>query len=388
MSDPKPEFQEVGHSGGRVIFRLQTADDGRRSYSMRWEHCRPVPTAIVGLYAIPQGVAVGNIEMGGIGTPWNPPPIPGCFSVVLASDTQGKFGHECPDCQGYWRSGGSVWCCPYCGVRAQRYEFLTEAQRRYVELYCERLRGMFDDGEAELVIDMDAVADAVGTSSEKPPFYYAEESQQHQYACRECGGFNDILGRFGYCTGCGTRNGFQELEGTVLKAIRERINAGDGCEACAKDAVSAFDTFARQYAHQLARRVPLTPRRKSALERMLFHNLEMGAATFKDVFDIDILARVPDDDAGFLKLMFHRRHVYEHNGGEADAKYIADSGDISVRLKQTIRETRETAHRVVGLVAKVASNLHRGFHELFPPNQPALDDHKRRKDVMARDGHG
>jgi hypothetical protein len=31
---------------------------------------------------------------------------------------------------------------------------------------------------------------------------------------------------------------------------------------------------------------------------------------------------------------FQRRHVYEHNGGEVDEKYLGDSGDTSVRLKQ------------------------------------------------------
>jgi hypothetical protein len=62
--------------------------------------------------------------------------------------------------------------------------------------------------------------------------------------------------------------------------------------------------------------------------------------------------------------MFHRRHVYVHKGGEADEKYIADSGD-NVRLKQALRETQESAHRTASFVLKLAGNLHREFHELF-----------------------
>ena len=59
---------------------------------------------------------------------------------------------------------------PYCGVRAERHGFLTEAQRVYVARYCERLNNALaqeDDGKH--IIDMDAVADAVGKDKiEKP----------------------------------------------------------------------------------------------------------------------------------------------------------------------------------------------------------------------------
>ena len=32
------------------------------------------------------------------------------------------------------------------------------------------------------------------------------------------------------------------------------------------------------------------------------------------------------EDVAFATLMFHRKQVHEHKGGEADEKYIADSG--------------------------------------------------------------
>jgi hypothetical protein len=81
--------------------------------------------------------------------------------------------------------------------------------------------------------------------------------------------------------------------------------------------------------------------------------------------------------------MFHRRHVYEHNGGNADEKYLADSGDPSVRLHQTIRETQASAHRLVGLVEKLAKNLHRGFHDIFPPEAGPIQWYSERKKAFA-----
>jgi hypothetical protein len=80
--------------------------------------------------------------------------------------------------------------------------------------------------------------------------------------------------------------------------------------------------------------------------------------------------------------MFRRRHVYEHNGGEADAKYIVDSGYTSVREKQMLRESRESAHRIAGLVQRMATNLHHGFHEIFPPRPGPIAQHKRHMEMI------
>lgn len=89
--------------------------------------------------------------------------------------------------------------------------------------------------------------------------------------------------------------------------------------------------------------------------------------TFKTWFDIDIAKLVKEQDVKQAERLFHRRHVYEHNQGEVDQKYLDDSGDTSVRLKQHIHETQQDAQIFVGILSKMARNLQEGFHELFPP---------------------
>jgi hypothetical protein len=365
------EFEEIGHYGGQVIFRVVTGEDGQRAYQITGQGSRGGPMALFAIYALPQGVAIGQIKLGGIGQPWNPPPIPGCFPVFITSDSQGKFGHQCPKCRGYWRGGDSV--CPYCGIRAQRHEFLTDAQRLYVAQYCALLRhALHQEKDGEYTIDMDTVADAVGKDAEKPPFYYAEESQQNKFTCDACGGFNDILGKFGYCSACGTRNDLQELKGKIIPSIRSRTNSGGPYEACLKDSASAFDSFVAQYVKQLTQNIPMRPSRKARIERMRFLDLNSVSTELKSVFDIDICDGLKDTEVACASLMFHRRHVYEHNGGEADEKYIADSGDKLVRLKQALSESQQSVHEFTNLVAKMACNLHRGFHEIFPPEQEPI----------------
>jgi hypothetical protein len=170
-----------------------------------------------------------------------------------------------------------------------------------------------------------------------------------------------------------------------IARLRDRINAdGATYESCCEDAVAALDSFAAQYAKQMTRLVPMTPARVNRIEKMRFHNLETVHPEFRGTFDIDILAGFTATDALFAKLMFHRRHVYEHNGGEADAKYIVDSGDTALREKQMLRQTRESAHRIAGLVQRIATNLQRGFHEIFPPLPGPIERHARHMEMIAQ----
>lgn len=385
MSDQK-EFREVAHSGGKVTISVKVDATGHKRYQQKWEHCRPNAAALFAVYAVPPGLVLCQVNLGGIGSKQDPPPVPGAFQVFISSDSEGKFGRQCPACNGYWRSDLGAHVCPYCGTQADVVAFLTTAQRSYVEQYCAKMIEALEvEVGGEYAIDMDAVADAADASvGEKPPFYYVELSQQNRFTCKACDGFNDILGTFGYCTVCGTRNDFQELSDKTIKSLRDRINAGGPYEACVRDAVAAFDSFVSQYVKQLIRHIPLTPARRHRLENGPFHNLEMVANELKTTFDIDILDGLKPDDIEFGKLMFHRRHVYEHEGGEADEEYIAKSGDKTVKPKQALRETIESAHRIATTVLRLASNLHNGFHEIISPLKGPIEEFRRYQEQIKK----
>jgi len=238
------------------------------------------------------------------------------------------------------------------------------------------------------VIDMDAVADAVGKEGEKPAFYVSEQSQQRKFTCGACDEFNDILGRFGYCSLCGTRNDLADYEEQTVPIIRSRLNSGDSPEDCVRDAVASFDSFMAQLAKQLAKMVPLTERRKYRLLTQSFHNLDEIRATFKNWFDIDVCAGMKEDECRLVERMFHRRHVYEHNGGEVDQKYLDNSGDTTVRLKQHIHETQQGAHDLLGSLVKMARNVHGTFHELFPPIPEPIRTFEEKKVRIAKNTKG
>lgn len=376
MKKSSQEFQEVAHCGGQFLVHTRTNAEGKREVSFGVRHSRPVAMAVFGVYALPQGVAVGTIHLGGIGQPWNAPPLPSCVPVLIGSDSLGMFGHRCPACNGYWRSGGlpTRWeaTCPYCGVALRSHDTLTAGQTAYLVAFCKLVTdALHSEHDGDHAIDMDEVADASISAGPRPSFYYAEETQQKLLECAACGHTSDILGRYAYCSTCGTYNGAAELESDV-NAERRKLAVSTDYPAAVTALVSAFDSFARSVAKQLSSRIPMTPARRKEWSQKMFHGVPQSAEAFRSTFDISMLRGVPEADTALAHRLFLRRHVYEHNGGEVDARYIEESGDKTVRLKQVITETRESASCLADIVLRFGRNIMDGFHEIFPVQQVAI----------------
>ncbi|HBG31077.1 MAG TPA: hypothetical protein DDW98_10665 [Gammaproteobacteria bacterium] len=372
------EFQEIGHCGGKISIDVKHDQGGRRLVSFGYRMGRPNPSSISAVWAKVDVHVLGECRLRGMGSVGDDDtPAPG-YMVFIGSDSEGLHGHQCPACGNYWRSSGQVSCCPYCALRGDRSSFLTLAQQGYVEQVVARIEdALRADSPAEHIIDMDAVADAVGLSGEKPAFYYAEERQQKRFNCDACGTYNDVLGRFVYCCACGTRNDLQELR-IDLATIRDRINKGGYNEAAVQDTVSAFDSLCAQLVGELIQRVPLTKSRRNRLSSMRFHNLDRTAEELRAVFDIDVAAGLKSSEVDFCRKMFCRRHVYEHNGGQVDEEYLANSGDSSVKLRQVLKEKQQDVHDFCSVISRIYENLHRGFHDLFAPDQDLIARHRRR----------
>lgn len=375
------EFSEVGHCGGTLTVTVVTSPEGNKQYQLGYTHSSPRPSSISSVFSTFEGEPIAFVAIGGMGAETNTPAIPG-ISTLLASDEHGLYGHECPRCKGYWRTDGFpvYWAttCPYCALRAEPHYFLTKGQRRYIEECCKLVVDAMEKPDGEYVIDFDAVADAARKGAETPRFYYAEQTQQQKYVCDACGSVQDILGKYGFCSSCGTRNDLMVVR-AGLKHIRERVDAGETLVSCLKDSVTEFDSAARAIAKCLAAMVKMKPSRKSELERMLFHNVTRRAEEMRNWFDIDIFKGMRPDSVSFVKMMFARRHVYEHNGGEVDERYINETGDQSVKPKQVIRESRQSVLDTITAIENMTENFHKQFHEIFPPDPKPISYHRPRR---------
>ena len=65
---------------------------------------------------------------------------------------------------------------------------------------------------------------------------------------------------------------------------------------------------------------------------------QRSVVKIKEIFGIDILEGLDPEDVAFAKLIFHRRHVYEHKGGEADENTLRIAA--SLRFDPNKRYTR------------------------------------------------
>ncbi|MES9864790.1 MAG: hypothetical protein ABW157_05565 [Candidatus Thiodiazotropha sp. LLP2] len=309
----------------------------------------------------------------------------------MASDSQGKFGHECPECKRHFRTENIPakypLTCPYCGLRADAYHFLTPPQNSYISHYVESLnKALIDvpsETTSEVVIDMDVIADSV-TDDPRPDFYYTSTAQQTEFKCQSCNSYNDIRGRYGYCASCGWRNTAHSLK-MVLDRIREQLNGGViSASEAVKQSVSEFDSAARDFMDQIISRMPMKESRRSQFEGLLFHNLDKFGGLMKTCFDSDLLKGMSGDH-DFIRMMFFRRHVYEHDGGVATKRYVENSGDSEAEEGILLRETAQNAHKFIGCVNRMISTLDQDFHEMFKPEQFFIDIENERKARIANE---
>jgi hypothetical protein len=89
-------------------------------------------------------------------------------------------------------------------------------------------------------------------------------------------------------------------------------------------------------------------------------------------------------DRGFVKNMFFRRHVYEHDGGVATQRYVEESGDDSIERGDLIREAAENAHRLIGCLNRMISNFESDFHEIFEPEAFCIEIENDRRKRMGK----
>jgi len=381
----REDFSEVGHTGGKASFKVISDSHGYVKYQIGYSHSSPNPATFIGIYAHPDGFPCGNIKLGGIGQPFNPPPFPNCIPVFMASDSQGKFGHECPECKKHFRSdsipANFPLTCPYCSLRGESFHFLTPPQKIYIKHYVDQLiEGCEDikpDSEVEIVIDMNLVADSVAEKP-RPDFYYTSTMQQSEFRCSQCNCYNDIRGRYGYCSSCGTRNNLDVLKVSLEKIREQVIDDSLSPSDAVKRIISEFDSAARDCASQFTTRVPMKESRVNRLSQLLFHNLDKFVEIMDRFFGVNLLKGM-DSDTNFVRMMFCRRHVFEHDGGVATDRYLSESGDEGTEQGTLIRETKENVHRLIGNIIKIFKNLDNDFHEIFKQELFCIEIEKDRK---------
>jgi hypothetical protein len=372
MTDRR-DFEEIGHSGGKMTVDVDRTDRGLR-YAIRYSSSNPVPVTMVMLYALPQGIPIERVDIAGIGGRGRPPTIPGSYQVIMASDREGWFGRTCPKCRQYWRSSDfaqtSSGFCAYCGLTPSGSLTLTDRQRSYVEAVCDLISQALERGPGSYTWDLDDLpVDTVGGDGRL--FYLADERQQTHSVCEACGTGQDVMGGPSYCCSCGSRNDY-ELLSAGLETARDRARA-DALGHALRDAVSAWDGFSDALIEQLVKRVPLTNARRSYwADNRPRHKLNDTVCRLDKHFGFQLRRTVGDAALATAHRMVARRHLHEHRQGRVDQQYLDETGD-DLRIGQILKEDKDEVFGFIGILQKLGKSMTGSFHELFPPDQAAIE---------------
>ena len=153
-------------------------------------------------------------------------------------------------------------------------------------------------------------------------------------------------------------NQFEEAQGT----IRDRHDREVEWEKLTR-CVSDFESLANQIRNQLST-LPATSKRKTAIKSLNFQNVIAAAKELDKWYGFDFLEGISKSDRSFLHLHFNRRHLFTHNAGRVDKRYIEITKDETVRLNQVLRVKSKEIDRLIKLLRQLGRKLIYGYESI------------------------
>ena len=264
------------------------------------------------------------------------------IAVTLELDDQGMIGRQCPhdDCGLYFklrlgtgRDTDSL-RCPYCRAEGDPSSFFTKDQLDYAvsvatrdivgpmvqgfKRNIERMNRRQSGGLLQLKFSVDY----------KPvsKHRYVERQLETEITCDSCSLEFSVYGVFASCPCCGLLNALSvvlsSLETAKKKlALSEEPSLDEEFrQEFVKDAltgsVAAFDAFGKAVA---SNHPTLFPARR----RNLFQDIETLSAHLQGLGEPTLEATIGVSAWEDIKWFFQARHIYVHNAGVVDERFIA-----------------------------------------------------------------
>ena len=262
--------------------------------------------------------------------------------IELPADDKGMVGRECPnqDCNRYFKlKPGTglptdVTRCPYCETEGNASDFLTTDQVEYARSMV--ARDIVDPLVKKFASDIERpnrrqpkglIRLDVSVRYEPVPLHdYVEKQLETEVACDQCRLGFAVYGVFASCPGCGRLNALIVLLGSVettKKKLRLSSDASldqdlrqDFLKDALNGAVGAFDAYGKALrAHTSSIRSNAKSNLFQDIEAL---DLELQAAGIPGVEQL--IGASPWES---MKRFFQARHIYSHNEGVVDAKFVA-----------------------------------------------------------------
>jgi len=264
------------------------------------------------------------------------------ISVPMPTDEDGMIGRTrpSPDCERYFKLKPGTGLptdtchCPYCGHEGDSSDFVTEDQKQYAITYASpqiidpmmrkfasNIRGLNSPSRGGLIqIRFDVRYRPV------PIHSYIEQELETKVACDACGFEFAVYGVFASCPDCQRLNALRTLT-LSLEVARKRVRLAASEEIDAdlrarfpqdalRDVVGAFDSYGK------ALRAKYPGRIRTRAKSNLFQDLEALDSELAAANLPGIAALLETAEHERLLWFFQARHVYEHNAGVIDRRFV------------------------------------------------------------------
>lgn len=263
------------------------------------------------------------------------------FKISMPSD-KGFVGRECKnlECKRYFKvliaSFKDKMFCPYCGTLFDKNELITNDQLDYVrEVGVENIRAYvsekFSDMLKEATRGSKVLTYKPGNTyiPKRVSPKYSEKKVDSEIECSQCKAVFQVYGIFGYCPSCKCDNAliYDTNIQIILKEIEGSNNKDRALRHAYSDLVSTFEFFCKN--------------KNISNMRYNFQNLESAKSFFKNYFSRDMFQGLSLDEELSVKRIFQKRHVYQHNKGIIDQRYVNLIPEDSYLLNKKATLTQE-----------------------------------------------
>jgi hypothetical protein len=310
--------------------------------------------------------------------------------VTFNSDEKGYFDRECPNenCLYTFKINMEDWKekvsaesvhCPLCGHVNTSDKWWTQAQldamhQLAVDRAMSYIQSELDKSFKDLEHSTHNNKFCKITYKPGPrvtfinnPLGQCEEWEQ-EIQCPNCQTRYSVIGSAFFCPCCGCNvieDVFDESLDTVIKMVdslpemEEMLTKSYGkdkavsmcrsmLEGSLGDVVSAFQKFAEmKYKSVSGKDAKVND----------FQIVEKGSRLFKEACGKGYDCWLSADELVNMNLMFQRRHIYEHNGGIVDEKYVEKSGDSSYKVGQRLVIHNREVKGFITIIKKLTKGL-------------------------------
>ena len=310
--------------------------------------------------------------------------------VTIQSDEKGYFDRECPneDCLYTFKILMKDWKekvsdeevhCPMCGHVDTSDKWWTQDQLEEIKKIAEKWALNYIQGE----LDKSFKKLAQSTRHNKyiritykpgrrvsfinNPIGQSEEWET-EICCEKCGTHYSVIGSAYFCPCCGYNSAVDSFNNS-LESIRKMLDSlpemkamlinkydMDSAETMCRsllessigDMVSAFQKFASCKYEELSGK-------HSRVND--FQIIDKGSQLFEEETGNGYSKWLSSTELSFLKQMFQKRHLLEHNNGLVDQKYLDKSLDSSYSLGQRVIIKETDAYKLLDILKTLGNEL-------------------------------